>query len=471
MKVLLINPPREHEIIGNNPTIIEKERGFNPPLGLLYIAAFLEQRSRHEVSVIDAQVEGLSYGELRQRIREAKPDAVGLTAMTMTIIDVRQTIGIIKEELPDTLVLLGGPHVNIFPMETVNLPGVDYVVMGEGERIIVELLDRLQEGRDLGGLKGLIYKENGRIVNNGAIQHIEDLDSLPFPARHLVPYKKYNSLLSTGGIVTTVFSSRGCPFKCRFCDRPQMGKRFRARSAQNVVDELEQCVSMGIREFLIYDDTFTVNKQRVMDICDLILERKLDIGFDIRARVDTVTEPMLKKLKQAGCEGIHYGVEAGTPHILKVLNKGITLELAQQVFTMTKKAGIPTLAYFMIGNPQETLEDIEETFRVIRRLNPDFVHMTVLTPFPGTQVYFDALEQKLIPTDVWKEFAENPTPDFSPPHWPQYFTREELNKLLVKGYKGFYLRPGYILKRIAKLRSWAEFKKKARAGLKVLGMK
>ncbi|MEE9613353.1 MAG: radical SAM protein, partial [Thermodesulfobacteriota bacterium] len=249
-----------------------------------------------------------------------------------------------------------------------------------------------------------------------------------------------------------------------------LGKTFRARSPENVVDELEECARMGIHDFLFYDDTFTVNRQRVVAICDGIVRRKLDIGWDIRARVDTVTEEMLRALKAAGCRGIHYGVEAGTEKILEVLNKNIGIGRVKEVFELTRKYDIPILAYFMIGNPTETEEDIHETFEVMKSLNPDYVHMTILTPFPATRIYYDGLKSGVIKKDYWREFAEEPTPEFVPPHWGEIFTREELGELLVKGYRDFYLRPSYILKRITKVRSFGELKKKAAAGLKVFGM-
>lgn len=470
MKVLLVNPPRENEIIGNNPAIIEEERGYNPPLGLLYLAGYLEAHSEHDVGVIDSQVEELSYDDLKRRVGEFAPDVAGLTAMTMTLLDVIKTVRAIKEASPAARIVLGGPHAHLYPEETIALEDVDFLVLGEGEEAFKELLDSIDDRGKLREVPGLVFTDDGLTVNTGIRPPIDDLDALPFPARHLVPYRKYSSLLARGDCVTTIFTSRGCPFKCTFCDRPHLGKRFRARSPGNVVDEIEECVGMGIKEFLVYDDTFTVDKKRVLEICDEIGRRKLEVGFDIRARVDTVDEEMLRKLKAAGCQGIHYGVEAGTEKILKVLNKGIHIDRVERVFEMTRKEGIPVLAYFMIGSPTETREDIETTFKVMRRLKPDYVHMTVLTPFPGTEIYRSGLESGVIERDVWKEFARDPRPGFQPPHWGENFTRQELKEMLVRGYKGFYLRPGYILKRLASLKSWSEFKRKAKAGLKVLGM-
>ncbi|MEJ2313532.1 MAG: radical SAM protein [Nitrospirota bacterium] len=471
MKVLLINPPRENEIIGNNPSIIEEERGFNPPLGLLSIAGYLEKYGGHDIAVIDSQAERLGYDSLAERVRAARPDVVGVTAMTMTLIDVMKTVALVKKAGGGARVVVGGPHVHLFPRETINLGNIDCLVLGEGEEAFKELLDFLGDRQALRRTPGLVFKDGDEIVNTGVRPPIENLDALPFPARHLVPYRKYTSLLTKGKTVTTTFTSRGCPYRCSFCDRPHLGRAFRARSARNVVDELEECARMGIHDFLFYDDTFAVNKKRVIDICNEIVRRRLDVAWDIRTRVDTIDEEAIRHLKKAGCRGIHYGIEAGTEKVLEVLNKRITIEQARDVFRLTRKHGIPILAYFMIGNPGETREDIYATFEVMKALNPDYVHMTILTPFPGTKIYSDGLKAGIIERDVWREFAENPTPGFVPPHWGEIFTREELNQLLVEGYRSFYLRPSYVFKRVWGLRSLDELRKKASAGLKVLTMK
>lgn len=472
MHILLLNPPRFHEVEGNNPSIVDEERGCNPPLGLLYLAGTLRERTRHAVTVLDAQAEKLSYQELRKRLEPMDVDVVGMTAMTLTLLDVMKSVAMVKDLHPGCRVVLGGPHVHLYPEETIGLEGVDALVLGEGENTFRELLAAWENNQEPCDVPGLVYPgPDGDIIRTAAPQAIDSLDSLALPARDLTDVSLYNSLLANGKTVTTMFTSRGCPFQCRFCDRPHLGKKFRAHSPEYVLKEIEHCCSLGIREFLIYDDTFTVNRDRAEAICDLLLERKLDISFDIRARVDTVDEALLRKLKAAGCQGVHYGVEAGTERMLKVLNKGITLEQVSRVFQMTRRIGLPVLAYFMIGNPGETREEILETFRVMKRLKPDYVHMTILTPFPGTEVYRDALERGVISHDVWREFAAHPRDDFVPPVWEEHFSRKELQDLLIQGYQSFYLRPGYILKRLLRLRSWTELKRKARAGLGVFSMK
>jgi len=484
-KVLLINPPAEQTLVGNNPKFLDEARGHNPPLGLLYLAAMLEERSDHSVCVIDAQAEELSYDTLAEHVAGEAPDLVGITAMTFTLLDVVRTVGVVRQTAPEARVVLGGPHVHLYPRECVALPGVNFAIMGEGEHSIVALADRLNEPERWGEVPGLAYRPDRRgqmadgrlkseignrkseIVVNEAPGFIEDLDSLPFPARDLVPFRRYSSVLARRQPITTMFTSRGCPYRCTFCDRPHLGKKFRAHSPRYVVDEMQSCVEMGIQEFLIYDDTFTIRRQRVLDICAEVQRRGLDIGWDIRARVDTVDEEMLAALRAAGCERIHYGVEAGDDHFMQVLNKGITVEEVRKAFRLTKQAGISTLAYFMIGIPGQTEADVRQTFRLARQLDPDVVHITILTPFPGTEIYRQALEQGVYASDHWLDFAREPKEGFQPLYWTKELGRERLEELLVAAYKNFYVRPRYILKQLLKCRSWRELTTKVKAGLRV----
>lgn len=471
MRILLINPPRENELLGNNPAIIDEERGYNPPLGLLYLAGYLEQFTDNRVEVLDAQAQELSYDALRGEITRRRPDVVGLTAMTFTLIDVIKTARLVKAIDSATPVVLGGPHVHLYPKETLDIPEVDYLVLGEGEVAFAQMLERIGDPGSMAGVEGIAFRHDEQMVLTGPRALEEDLDKLPFPARHLTPHKKYSSVIARRAPITTMFTSRGCPYQCIFCDRPHLGKKFRARSAKNVVDEMEACVSLGIREFLVYDDTFTIQRQRVLDICDEIIHRNLDIGWDIRARVNTVDDEMLRRLRQAHCERIHYGVEAGTDRVLQILQKGITLEQARQAFQATKKAGISTLAYFMIGAPTETREEVLQTIEFAKSLAPDFTHITIVTPFPGTKLYQMGLAQGQFTHDFWQEFAANPTPDFQPQYWEENLSRGELQELVTYAYKSFYERPGYIVQRLLQVRSPGELLRKAHAGVKVFLMK
>jgi len=467
MKILLINPPSLNPIKSCLPETIEKGRGFIPPLGLMSIASYLIKYTNHEVKIIDSQVEKLDYPNLENEIKKIKPDVVGITAMTFTLIDVLETLKIIKKIDRRIKTIVGGPHPTIYPEETAKLESVDFCVIGEGEKPVLELIQNINDIEKLKKIRGLAFQYGNEIINNGQTEFIQNLDKLPFPARHLVPYKKYFSSISSNFPITTMFTSRGCPYKCLFCDRPQLGKIFRARSPKNVVDEMEECKKMGIKEIFIYDDTFGVDKKRVIHICDEIMKRNLKIAWDVRTRIDTVDAELLTKMKKSGCQRIHYGVEAGTQKILDVLRKGITLEMVKEKFELTKKIGIEAEAYFMIGSPTETEKDILQTIKFMKEIKPAFVHITIATPFPATDFYKMAMEQKAVPRDIWKEFAKNPTKDFEPYFWEKELSREKLFSLLKKAYRSFYLRPSYIFKRIIQLKSGRDLIKKAVSALKI----
>jgi anaerobic magnesium-protoporphyrin IX monomethyl ester cyclase len=470
MKVLLINPPSEHMITTNIPSVIDEERGFNPPLGLLYVAGYAKAKSPHEILVMDCQVEEVSQEEVEDRIRSIQPDVVGIQALTFTIIDARMVAQAAKRANPKCKVVMGGPHVHIFARETLAMPEVDFAIKGEGELAFTQLLSALEGQMAFDKVFGLAYRDlaTGQVKDNPPAPPVEDLDGLPYPARELTPVNKYYSLIAKHNPITTMFTSRGCPYRCLFCDRPTMGRRFRSHSAMAVVNEMETCVKMGIREFFIYDDTFNVNRKRVFEICGEIKKRKLDIAFDIRARADRMDEEMLAELASAGCDRIHYGVESGNEEVLETLLKDLDLNHVRKMFKATRAHGMKTLAYFMIGNPGETREMALKTIAFAKELDPDFVHFSVLTPFPATAIYYKALEEGRFEQDYWAEFAKNPTPDFKPKLWEEFMNRDELIDILKYAYKSFYLRPKMVMKNMSYTHSPLDFYRKARAGLKML---
>ena len=458
-------------ITTNVPSVVDEETGLYPPLGLLYVASFAEQQTSHTVEVLDCLVDRLSYAQLEDKIRNRKPDLVGIQATTFTLIDAILTAKTVKGIDRSIPVVVGGPHVFLYPEETLAVREVDYIIRGEAEESFSSLLEALDRGGDLGSIPGLGYKRNGNLYLNPAPPLIDNLDRLPPPARHLIPQERYYSVLAKQTPITTMMTSRGCPMRCIFCDRPHLGKQFRYRGAESVVEEMALCRDSGIKEIFVYDDTFSIRKDRVLDICQAIHDRKLDIHWDIRAHINTIDEEVLDALASAGCSRIHYGVESGNREILKILKKGIDLEQTKRVFHMTRDRGITTLAYFMIGNPTETPAQIDETFRFACALDPDFVHISITTPFPGTELYRWGLEKGLYKRDFWRDFAQNPQPGFVPRVWEEVLSRDELIHMMRRGYRRFYMRPGYIFKRLLAVRSWDEFRRKAKAGLRLLSFR
>jgi len=456
LKICLVNSPNTFELIGNDPVIIKDQQGIYPPLGIMFIASYLLKNSSHEIHIIDAQADNLTHIELAERVCELKPDIVGLTVMTFTLIDTRMVIDEIKKRC-NAKIVVGGPHTAIYPNESITGLMADYVIVGEGEKTFLQLANDIE----LGIASKKIYQQE---------KFIENLDELPFPARELTNINKYYSILAEESPTTTALSSRGCPYQCTYCDRPALGKNFRSQSALRVVDEMEWCEKHGIKEIFFYDDTFTIKKERVFEICREYKKRQLHIKWDIRARVNTVNYDMLKELKECNLTRIHFGVESAVPRILKELNKGITTDQVYKAFDSCKKLGIKTLAYFMMGTPTETLEDIKENLRMVKRINADYMQMTILSLFPATKIYETAQKEGVVKGDPWLDYVINPVSSFRPPVLDTIYSYEEHEKHLRWFYKKFYLRPKFIMEKIAEIRSGEQFMRYLRGGISLVKM-
>ncbi|UCE98991.1 MAG: radical SAM protein [Planctomycetota bacterium] len=468
MKVLLIRPPHDHMITTNVPKSVDTETGMYPPLGLLYVAASLKAWTDAQVELLDTPALHLDQKGIAERIARTQPDIVGIQAMTFTLIDAIATVRTAKSTYPSTHVCLGGPHVNLYPEETLSIEGVDSLVLGEGERPFADMVNALSRGTNIADVKGVAVMRNGKPITTEARALEENLDSLPQPARDLLDSSLYWSVLAKRNPVTTAMTSRGCPMKCIFCDRPHLGKIFRYRSAKSVVDEMEDCVNRGIQEIFLYDDTFTIRRERIFEIRDEIKHRGLDVQWDIRARANTLDAEVVKAMKEAGVARIHIGVESGSPRILKVMKKGISIEQAHNAFELCRKFGITSLSYFMLGNPTETREDIEMTMQFIRKCYADYAHISITTPFPGTELYRMGLEQGLFVRDYWRDFAANPDENFQPPAWTENFTQEQLEDMRQQAYRAFYGRPSRLGRQLLAVRSFKELWTKARVGVGLL---
>lgn len=470
MKILLVNPPAENLVKTFAPDSITEEMGFYPPMGLLYIAthALKVHGDRFKVEVLDAQVERMNYEGLRAYLEAHKPDVVGVSCMTFLLLDALKVARLAKETNPGAHVIVGGTHPTIYPAEMASQPEIDSVVIGEGEITFTELLEALSRGNDLSGVKGVGFRRNGKVVINPAREFIQDLDGLPFPDRKLLPYKNYYNLLGKGKeVMTSLLTSRGCPHQCTFCTSKD-GRTCRMRSPESVVREIEECLGLGITDFDIIDDTFTINRKRIMAIADGIISRGLKITMDVRARVDQVDQEVLDLLAEAGCNRIRFGVESGSPEVLKTLKKGIKLEEIRSAFRLAKKAGIVTFAYFMLGSPGEREKDIEASIRLAKEIDPDYVQFLITTPFPATELYRQALEKKVLQSDIWQEFSAHPQDEFTARWWTEFFSPKELERWQRKAHLRFYYRPRYILRQFRRLQSSKELFRKARAAIRMV---
>ncbi len=471
MKILFINPPIRNLVQAETPKFVTTERGYSPPLGLIQLATCINQNTRHEATVLDAQVLELNFGDIKREIKKINPAVVGISGFTFTLLDTLCLAKIVKEVNPEIKVIFGGSHPTLFPYETIKQRYVDVVVVGEGEITFQELINSLDNWKKLKDVNGIFFKENGRILKTKPREFVKDLDDLPIPDRTLTPYKKYFSVLSKRNPLTTAVVSRGCSYKCTFCDRPQAGgKSWRARSPNLVVDEMERCGDLGIKEILFYDDTWTMHMKRAKEICKEILSRKLDISWDIRTRVDRVDYDLLKFMKRAGCGRVNFGVESGTIEGLIAVKKEVDLKTVENAFKLCKKADMDSLAYFMFGIPGETKEQMLETIKFAKRIKPDFCHFTVFTPFPETGAWRDLLSKgNTTILESWRKYAETPTTTFDAPTCNEHLNKEQLFDMCNYAYKSFYFRPCYMIKELVKVKSIGEFIRKSKAGINMLG--
>ncbi|MDF1664061.1 MAG: radical SAM protein [Planctomycetota bacterium] len=470
MRVLFVVPPEIHSIESSVPKQLESGKGIYPKLGLLYVASYLEAQCPNvQVSVLDANARALSYEEVGQELFEIKPDLVGISTLTFNLIDAWKTTKLIKSKCPDAKVCLGGQHVTLYPDETLALEGVDFVVHGEGERTFMRLVKALESGAEdeaLRKIEGLGFHGSAGPERHPHQDKVEVLDELPPPARHLIEQQDYDHVVAEGQRLTTMQTSRGCPAACLFCDIRKTA--FRKRSPENVLAELNSLLDQGIDDIFFVDDTITIDKKRIFDLCDLIVKNGRKFHFKISARVDTVNPELLAALKKAGCYRIHYGVETATPRLLKYLEKGQSPEKIRNAFRWTKEAGIGCFAYMMLGIPTETRAEMRSTVNFAIELEPDYVQFSICTPYPKTALYESMREQGIIGDDYWRNFAANPTEDFRVRFWNNDFSEEQLRVIQSDAHRRFYGRWKYIVKEVARVRSWKSFKARAKLGAKIL---
>ncbi len=429
-------------IVFVNPPFLDWSR--NLPLGLAYIAAYLREAGYNDIKALDASNEGLNVDETAERIISMKPDVLAVTSSTPQIKNAWRTIEKVKKTNPETKTVLGGFHPSSLPDESLGTGFVDFVVRGEGEQTMLELVNALENKGKFDAIKGISYKKGGRIMHNADRQLIQDLDKLPFPARDLFPFpEKYSSPFLIRKIYATLSTSRGCPGACNFCNKKIFGFCFRARSPENVLAEIEFLVEKyGVEEFHFVEDAFSTDPERVRKICNLIIEKKLDIAwaFPNGIRVDSVNLNLLKLMRKAGCYRVAFGVESGSEDVLKKIGKNISLSQVKKAFFDAQKAGMITLAFFMLGHWGDTEETMKQTIDFAKELKTDYANFTMTTPFPGTVLYKLVEKYGRFLTNDWEKFGYFTHPVFEFDSLP----KESVEKMYTKSYREFYFRPSQI---------------------------
>ncbi|MFH1620134.1 MAG: radical SAM protein [bacterium] len=325
---------------------------------------------------------------------------------------------------------------------------------------MLEIAEQFKSGKlNPWKIKGIIYRHNGELKTTASREYIQDLDSLPFPARHLFPpADKYRPVL--GSCINRPFahliSSRGCPYQCGFCDRKVFGNKFRARSPENVVDEIEKLISLhGAREIKFFDDTFTLDKERAYGIFNELEKRKIQIPWSCVTRADCVDKPFLQSMKKTGCWQVVYGIESGDQRMLDIMKKGLTLQQSESAVVLAKDAGLNARATFIIGVPGETMESLNKTIEFAKKLPLDVVNFYACTLYPGNELYKIAKKEGAMLHEDYSQYT--PSIDVHKTrlaYVPEGLTEEQLRAAVARGYKEFYLRADYIYRQILAIRSW-----------------
>jgi len=418
-----------------------------PPLGLSYLAATLE-REGHSVEIIDMEAELIGKEQLEKRIKETKPDIAGITSTTPIHHKADEIFHLIKSIDKSIATIAGGPHPTSLPIKTLEEnQDIDIVVVGEGEKTVIELARKIEKNEDISTVDGIAYRKEAEIKITKQREMIQDLDWLPFPARHLLKQDVYVWSVPKKGIVpvTPIETTRGCPFKCSFCSQIVVfGNKIRERSVDNVINEIKEIKDRyKITHLVFYDDTLGLNKKRTIELCNRIIDEKLGITFEGMTRVNCIDEELIIKMKQAGLNRLSFGVESGNQDILNAIKKGINLEQIRNAYELVDKHGIETRMSIIFGLPFETKETIRKTIKFMKSLKCYQAYVNIGTPFPGTDYYEMAKHGygglKLLTHD-WREFRRwgNAVINVND------LAKEDLIKWQKRALLEFYLRPRII---------------------------
>ena len=427
-----------------------------PPTDLMYLAAISEQCN------LEAVIKDYSQGgDFERDLKEFSPDYLLINVAMPTLENDLKALDSAKEICPNIKTIAKGATFLTLAKEILKKSSsLDMAILGEAEYTLKEIL----EGKECSEILGLCYRKDGEIIQNELRPFIDNLNELPFPARHLVDNSIYRRP-DNNKVQATIKVSRGCPFHCFFClATPTSGSKVRKRSAENIIAEIKECVEKyGITNFLFWSDIFDIDKEWTMNLCQKIIESGLKITWSANTRADTADFEMAKLMYKSGCRLVSIGVESGSQYMLDKMGKNITLDDVRKTVKLFKKAGIRIYNYFVIGLPWETEETVEDTIKFAIELNSDFISFYTATPLPGSKFYDYAKENNLFDKDTNFENAY-----FYPAVNTHNLSKTRVFELHKTVLKRFYLRPEYILKMLFKIRSFAEIKSYFTAGFNIL---
>lgn len=453
-KVIFVMPPLSIE---DRYGVRFQSGGQTPPLGLANLAA-MTRKHGCQTAIIDAAALGLDYEQVVREIVKGGFQYVGITAVTISVAHAARLAGMLKRADRGITTIIGGPHLTAVPEETMTLyRDFDIGVIGEADYTIVELLQALERGQDLSGVAGLILRGPGGLVRTASRPRIHNLDELPKPAWDLLPDLAtcYCPAVHTLKRIPAalLIASRGCPGQCLFCDRSVFGNVLRAYSARYTFEMIKDLYdNYGIREIQLRDDNFAAFRKRMVELCEILKQAKLDLVWTCAGRVDMVNPDLLKLMKEAGCWQIWYGIESGSQAVLNAIKKNITLEQIRHAVQITHDAGISPCGFFIIGHPTETPESMEATIRLALELPLDEAHFGFMTPLPGSELYRRVKEYGQFAGD-WSQCT-----GWLPVFVPYGLTAEQLEHYSNRAFRKFFFRPRIIFSYIKKIRSWRHLK-------------
>ncbi len=474
MKILALNPPSRYskniarDLLWGCWCKGKRIAGVQfPPLPLLYCGTILKNEG-HEVDVIDAPANQMTFSDLEQRITQY--DAVFLISATMSYEEDAQTCLDLKKKNPSLITVVFGAHSTFKPNEALDRKGVDIIVRREAEFVIRDLFREISKGGDSWKkVLGIGYRDGNEKIVNDYYPFIKNLDELPIPDRSMLPkdIEYYNPIIKRIP-ATTALSSRGCPSLCTYCTAPSFyGPKYRARSAENVLEEIRYLTDLGYKEIFYRDELFTVLPRRVKKICEGIINEKLDVSWICSVKIGTVDRDMLKLMKDAGCHMIRIGVETGNQEILDNVKKGVDIEEVRQTFAWTHEVDLDTHAHMMLGMPGETKQTIEKTFRFIENIQPTTITYGITTPYPGTSLYDEVIQADPSYGDGSQINAQSIHTNASFSHHFCSVPADELSQYIKRAYRRFYCKPSYIWKWTKRIRNIEDLRRLTMAGVNV----